>query len=178
MRIEISSKNYKPKDTLKDLLEKKINKFDKYFKKEASAKVILSLSGNNKYTMEITLTSDNSRVRSEVTSDNMYDNIDIVLPKIERQIVKYRKRFDNKLRKEAFEAPIYEKNEEIDNKTVSGKLVKEKKFEIAMTTVSNAIEEMELLDHNFYVFMNEETEKVCVVYKRNDGNYGLILPEY
>ena len=117
-------------------------------------------------------------MRSEVTSDNMYDNIDIVLPKIERQIVKYRKRFDNKLRKEAFEAPIYEKNEEIDNKTVSGKLVKEKKFEIAMTTVSNAIEEMELLDHNFYVFMNEETEKVCVVYKRNDGNYGLILPEY
>lgn len=180
MRIEITSKNYRSKDNLKELLEKKISKFDKYFKKEASAKVRLSISGNNKFTMEITISTDNMKVRSEVTSDNMFDNIDILLPKIERQIVKYRKRFENKLKKEAFEAPtIYEGNQEYAEKqSDTGTLVKEKKFEIAMTTVDAAIEEMELVDHNFYVFLNADTEKVSIVYKRNDGDYGLISPEY
>lgn len=181
MRIEISSKNYKPNNNLKDLLEKKISKFEKYFKKQANAKVVLSISGTSKFTMEITIISNNMRVRSEVTSENMFDNIDVILPKIERQIVKYRKRFENKPRKEDFEqAPIYEDNEKLteDDYAKYGKLVREKKFEIAMSTVEEAIEEMELLAHNFFVFLNADNEKVSVVYKRNDGDYGLISPEY
>lgn len=183
MRIEITSKNYKPNGNLKELLEKKINKFDKYFHKEPSAKVVLSMTGNSKYTMEIMIVSDTLKVRSEVTSTNMFDNIDIVLPKIERQIVKYRKRFESKLKKEAFETPlIYDTNENVaqhdEEQKKSGKLVKEKSFEIAMTDVDNAIEEMELLDHNFYIFLNADTEKISVVYKRYDGNYGLLSPEY
>lgn len=179
MRIEITSKNYKPKDNLKEILERKISKFDKYFKKDPSAKVRLSLEGNNKHTMEVMIISDNMRVRSEVTSENMFDNVDILLPKIERQIVKYRKRFDNKLKKEAFEESIYEDNQDVNEEnTKYGKLVREKSFEIAMTTVDEAIEEMELLAHNFYVFLNADNEKVSIVYKRNDGDYGLISPEY
>jgi putative sigma-54 modulation protein len=179
MRIEIVSKNYKPRENMKELLEKKISKFDKYFHKEATAKVRLSMSGPEKHTMEITLNSDNMTVRSEVTSDNMFDNIDIILPKIERQIVKYRKRFDNKLRKDAFEAPsIYESNEGYEGQENGGKVVRVKSFQIAHNTVENAIAEMELLEHNFYVFINAETKKVNVVYKRNDGDYGLISPEY
>ncbi len=178
MRIEIFSKNYKPRDNMKELLEKKISKFDKYFHKEATAKVRLSMSGPEKHTMEITLGSDNMTVRSEVTSANMFDNIDIILPKIERQIVKYRKRFDNKLRKEAFEAPsIYESNEGYKDED-NGKVVKVKSFEISHITVENAVAAMELLEHNFYVFINAETKKVNVIYKRNDGDYGLISPEY
>ncbi|MFW5780837.1 MAG: ribosome hibernation-promoting factor, HPF/YfiA family [Bacillota bacterium] len=182
MRIEIATKNYKPNDHLKGLIEKKISRFDKYFDKEADIKVMLIASGQNynRYTMEITLNSGSMRVRSEVTSDNMYDNIDIILPKIERQIVKYRKKFEAKLRKGAFREPyIYEESKSAeDDQQVKGKIVKIKNFEIAMTTVENAVEEMELLEHNFYVFINEETAKVNVVYKRNDGDYGLISPEY
>ncbi|MDD4316861.1 MAG: ribosome-associated translation inhibitor RaiA [Clostridia bacterium] len=178
MRIEIVSKNYKPRENMKELLEKKISKFDKYFRKEAVAKVRLSMSGPEKHTMEITLGTEDVTVRSEVTGENMFDNIDIILPKIERQIVKYRKKFDNKLRKEAFEAPsIYESNEGY-NEEATGKVVRVKNFQIALTTVENAIQEMELLEHNFFVFVNAETKKVNVVYKRTDGDFGLISPEY
>lgn len=179
MRLEISSKNYKPNNNLKEIIQKKISKFDKFFKQEAQAKVVLSLSGNNKYTMEVTILFDNMKVRSEVTGDNMFDNIDIVLPKIERQISKYRSRLDNKLKKEAFDQPsIYENHSSKNNQTKYGKLVREKSFEITMATVDHAIEEMELLSHNFYVFLNADNNKVSIVYKRKDGDYGLISPEY
>lgn len=183
MRIEITSKNFISKDTLKDLLEKKIGKFDKYFRKEAVAKVRLSTVKNNKYTMEVMIVSEDMRVRSEYTSENMYDNLDIVLPKIERQIVKYRKRFDHRIKNEAFDEPsIYASTDKAiaSNELYSkdGKIVKVKNFEIAMTTVENAIEEMDLLEHSFYVFKNAETAKVNIVYKRNDGDYGLLDPEY
>ena len=116
MRIEIATKNYKPTDHLKQIIEKKISKFDKYFSQEASAKVMLSASGqqNNRHTMEITLKSGSISVRSEVTSDNMYDNIDIILPKIERQIVKHRKKFESRFRKESLKDPyIYASNKEV-----------------------------------------------------------------
>lgn len=180
MRIEITSKNFKPKDTLKELLEKKISKFDKYFRKEASAKVRLSTIGNGKYQMEITIVADGALVRSENASDNMYDNIDIILPKIERQIAKYRKKLDVKVPKEDLASSlIYDTNigafEEMDK---PAKVVKTKRFELALMDVDNAIAEMELLEHNFYIFINSENEKVSVLYKRNDGDYGLIIPEY
>lgn len=182
MRIEIATKNYKPNDHLKGIIEKKIAKFDKYFQKEATIKVMLAASGqnNNRYTMEITLNSGSMRVRSEVTSDNMYENIDVILPKIERQIVKYRKKFEAKLKKEAFKEPyIYEQSKEAEeNQQTKAKIVKRKNFEIGMSTVENAIEDMELLEHNFYVFLNADTSKVSIVYKRHDGDYGLIEPEY
>ncbi len=180
MRLEISSKNYKPNNHLKEILQKKISRFDKFFDKEAQTKVLLSSTGNNKYTMEVTILFNDMRVRSEVTGDNMFDNIDIVLPKIERQIIKYRKRFDNKLKKEAFEQePIYAQSAtKSNNHHRYGKLVREKSFEIAMSTVENAIEEMELLSHNFYIFLNADNNRVSIVYKRKDGDYGLISPEY
>lgn len=181
MRIEIVSKNFKPNENFRELIQKKVSKFDKYFKKEPTAKVLLSISGNNKFVMELTLIADNMRVRSEVTSDNMFDNIDIILPKIEKQIFKYRTKFENRLKKEAFEKSIYKSNEGLykdEEATKFGKLVRIKNFEIAKSSVESAIEEMELLEHKFFVFLNAETEKVCVVYKRNDGDYGLLAPEY
>lgn len=181
MRIEIVSKNFKPNDNFKELIHKKISKFDKYFKKEPTAKVLLSILGTNKFVMELTLIADNMRVRSEVTSNNMFDNIDVILPKIERQIAKYRTKFENRLKKEAFEKSIYKSNENLftdAESTKFGKLVRRKNFEIEKSSVESAIEEMELLEHNFFVFLNSETEKVCVVYKRNDGDYGLLAPEY
>lgn len=181
MRIEIITKNFKAKDTLKDLLEKKIAKFDKYFRKEAVAKVRLSGIGNGKFSMEITIVADGTHIRSEFTSENMYDNIDIILPKIERQIAKYRKKFENRLNKDAFNEPfIYDSNavQEDELKTKPPKLVKTKNFELSMMSVEGAVEEMDLIGHNFYVFINADDEKVSVLYKRNDGDYGLISPEY
>lgn len=182
MRIEIITNNFKPKDTLKDLLEKKISKFDKYFRKDVYSKVRLAGIGNNKYSMEITIISDGIHVRAENTSENMYDNIDIVLPKIERQIAKFRKNLEPRLNKGAFDAPyIYDTTAPAEADDTYGvpksALVKKKKFELAMLDVDGAIAEMELLGHDFYVFVNAEDSKTSVLYKRHDGNYGLISPE-
>ena len=117
--------------------------------------------------------------RSEVTSDNMYNNIDLALPKIEKQIVKQGSKFKSKLKKDAFLSNelmfLAQTEEEVK---VSPKLVKTKSFELDPLTVEDAESYMEALDHNFFIFLNAETGKVNVIYKRNDTNYGLIEVNY
>lgn len=177
MKVEIICKNYRLDEQLKNLIEKKLGKFDKYFDNEAKAKVKLNTIGNDNYTMEISIRADSLNVRSVTTSGKMNENIDIVLPKLERQILKHRDKFIKRCQKDAFETPaIYENSTE--NTTKIPDIVKVKKFAVSKTTVANAAEEMELLEHDFYVFINGETNKLCVLYKRNDGDLGLIEPEY
>ena len=106
----------------------------------------------------------------------MNENIDVVLPKLERQIIKYKDKISSKMKKGAFETPfIYVKEPE---KEEPKQIVKVKKFNVSVTTIENAAEEMELLAHDFYVFINGDTNKLCVLYKRHDGDLGLIEPEY
>ena len=181
MRTEIISRNYKANDKLRDIIEKKIAKFDKYFKNDAKAKVVMSEIGHDKYTMEVTIEFDKLFVRSEVTTPNMYDNIDIVLPKIESQIRKSRHKITNKLKTnvEFNEEVLYEVNiAETEDKDKIGKLARVKKFELSIVSPEDAIHEMELLGHNFFVFLNGETGKVAVIYKRDDGDYGMLDPQY
>lgn len=177
MRIEILSKSYRLDENLKNLITKKLSKFDKYFNNEAYAKVKLTTAGNNAFTMEISIDADNFSVRSAATSDKMNENVDVILPKLERQVVKYRDKFGSKLKKTAFESPALYEETEIEE-VKNGNVVKVKKFDISVTTVDNAVEEMELLNHNFYIFVNGDNNKVSVLYRRNDGDYGLIEPEY
>ena len=176
MRIELISKGYNEGNRLVSVIEKKLSKFDKFFQDEASAKIKLSTVGKDKYTMEITINFAGQLVRSEVTSANMYDNIDLLIPKLERQIAKYRDRLISKQSKKV--APIEIEDEEIAQEEKAGKVVKVKNFNISIVTVDEAIAELELLDHDFYVFVNAENNKVSVVYKRHDGDYGLLTPEY
>lgn len=179
MRIEIINKNYNESNRLAEIIEKKINKLDKFFENDQTAKVQLSKIGQDKYRMEITLKYDKKIVRAEVITDNMYENIDIILPKIEKQIIKYKTRLNEKDKKrQVVSIPNEEANEVKEEKAKLGKVVKVKKFDISIITVDDAVGEMELSDHNFYVFVNAENNKVSVLYKRNDGDYGLITPEY
>ena len=175
MRIEIISKNYHLSEDLKNLITKKLSKFDKYFDKEASAKIKLTTQGVNE-TMEITIDAGGCYVRSSYTGDKMNENVDKILPKLERQIIKYHDKFGNRIKKDALNTPALYEESEIEEK--SGNVVKVKKFEVSMTSVQNAIDEMELLNHSFYIFLNGDTNKISVLYKRNDGDYGLIEPEY
>ncbi|HOO22873.1 MAG TPA: ribosome-associated translation inhibitor RaiA [Clostridia bacterium] len=173
MRIEINSKNYRADENLKALITKKLSKFDKYFNAEPVAKVKLSRIGNDQFTMEISLDAERIAVRSVVTSNDMNSNLDIVLRKLERQIVKYRTKLGDKFRKGALDTPtIYDENNDIEMD--DGKVVKVKNFDISVISISEAIEQMELLNHAFYVFVNKEDGKTCVLYRRNDGDYGLI----
>lgn len=175
MKVEIICKNYRLDDRTQALIEKKLAKFDKYFDNDAAAKVKLSTVGDS-YFMEISVSQGSLNVRSVASGDKMNENIDVVLPKLERQIIKHRDKISAKIKKGAFESPaIYSESDKEESRP---KIVKVKKFDVSVTTVENAAEEMELLAHDFYVFINGETNKLCVLYKRADGDLGLIEPEY
>lgn len=177
MKIELVSKNYNEGSRLVSVIEKKLGKLDKYFSGDADALVKLSTVGNDKFTMEITVRFGGYIARAEVTGSNMYDNIDLILPKLEKQIARFRDRMNSKVPKKAL--PLKTDVEEASApREYYGNIVKEKHFDISIVTVDEAIAEMELLDHDFYVFVNAENNRVSVVYKRHDGDYGLITPEY
>lgn len=177
MKIELVSKNYNEGSRLVGVIEKKLGKLDKYFSGDADALVKLSTVGNDKFTMEITVRFGGYIARAEVTGSNMYDNIDLILPKLEKQIARFRDRMNSKVPKKAL--PLKADVEEAAApREYYGNIVKEKHFDISIVTVDEAIAEMELLDHDFYVFVNAENNRVSVVYKRRDGDYGLITPEY
>jgi putative sigma-54 modulation protein len=178
MRIEIISKNYRSDEGLKTLLTKKLARLDKYFQQEGSAAVKLTAIGDDRFQMEIVLDIGGGKyIRAASSAAKMNKNIDEIMPKIERQIVKNRTKIDNKLKKDAnVIPPEYIKAGE--DKAPKAKVVKEKHFDISVCTAENAVEEMELLGHDFYVFINGQTNRVNVVYKRTDGDFGLIDPLY
>lgn len=183
MKMEIFSKNYRDADRLHAIVEKKLSKLDKYFGDEdPTCKIHLTTVGQDKYTMEITVRYAGKTLRAEETSGNMYDNVDLILPKLERQIRKFRTRQEVKAKKGKEALPLaplppVEAQEGAEDAKL-GKVVKVKNFAISICTPEDAVAELELLDHNFHVFVNAETNKVSVLYKRNDGDYGLISPEY
>ena len=172
MKLEIISKNYKASDHLKNVIEAKVEKFARYFEDDATMKVALKQIGKDKYGMEVTVFFFFFNiVRSEVISDNMYSNIDLALPKIEGQIRKYRTKLGKKIKQSAFEeAPAPQEKAEVP----ADKIVRTKTFSLHKMTVEEAIAEMDLVDHTFFVFLNGETGMVNVVYRREDGGCGLL----
>lgn len=176
MRTDYVIRKCEISDKLKSVANQKLSKLDKYFgDDEVSAKVSFKKEGNM-LTTEVVLTYAGKIVRASVSSDNFYDNLDAVLPKLEGQIRKYRTRFDKHNKNKA-----YKEVAEFDGESVyeneNPKLVKEKKFKLTLMTVNEAIEEMEILGHSFYVFKEAKSSTVQVLYKRNDGDLALIETE-
>ena len=169
MRVEIIARNYKISEHLKEIIEKKVDKFSRYFEDDAVIKITLKQIGKEKYGMEITVFfGGNNIVRSEVVSDNMYNNIDVALPKIEGQIRKYRTKLGKRIKQTAFEGVSEE-----DIKQAASP-ARKKVISLQKMSVSDAIAQMELVDHTFFIFLNEENGMVNVVYNREDGGYGQI----
>ena len=102
MEIKYIAKNYKISDKLKEIIEKKLSKLEKYFNKDVEIKVACT-EQNDKCKLEVTINSAGLFIRSEVTSDNMYNNIDLAMPKLERQIVKNNQKFKNKFAERSFD---------------------------------------------------------------------------
>ena len=175
MKIDIIGRNYEVGERLKEITNQKINKLDKYFDSaETRAKVCFKKEASS-LTTEVMLDYAGKLVRATASSDNFYDNLDIVLPKLEGQIRKYRTRFDKHQKNSAFrETAVYET---ADREQKKSSIVKEKKFKLSPMTVEEAMEEMELLGHSFYVFLEAKTNTVQVIYLRKDGDLGLIEPE-
>ena len=136
MRIELISKGYNEGNRLVSVIEKKLGKLDKYFPDDsAEAKVKLSTVSTDKFTMEITIRFSGFIARAEVTSGNMYDNIDLVLPKLDKQINKFRARINSKTPKSALPLNPPTDADAAVSKDKLGKIVKEKRFDISIVTV-------------------------------------------
>lgn len=175
MKIEILGRNYSVSERLNRILTNKIEKLDRYFVTSPDVKVVCRKQ-NDIATLEITITSKGMLFRSEVSSDNMFENIDLALPKVEKQIIKY---MDKK--KEVFkDRKQFEELEFVDDMPVFTKkeVIKTKTFEIDPLSSEDACMMLEASGHDFYVYLDSETGKVNVVYKRKDGQYGIIKPIY
>ena len=176
MKIEFIEKNYDIGNRLKDLITKKIEKLDRYFGDNAVARVVCSLQ-NKTYKLELTVTNKGLLYRAEVTGENMYENIDFALPKIERQIIKQSQKRKDSFKSNAFDVSSFLFLEE-EPKEEKKEIYKTKKFELDPITVEDAEMNLEAVDHDFYVFLNAETGKVNVLYRRKDGKLGLIECNY
>ena len=172
MKIDVIGRNYEVSEHLKQVTAQKLGKLDKYFDQESKAKVSFKKEATT-LTIEVMLDYAGRLVRATASGDNLYDQLDVVLPKLEGQIRKHRTRFDkhqkNSAYKEAAEFAVKEEKQ--------ANVVKTKAFKLKPLTVDEAIEEMELLGHSFYVFLEAKTNTVQVLYKRNDGDLGLIDPQ-
>ncbi len=174
MRITFIEKKVEISDVLKDYAEKKIVKLDRYFRGDADAVVLFGIE-RGKHTAEITVHSDNTYFRASERTSDMYASIDSTVDSIVRQIHKNKTRLIKRLRKEAFDKsqPAVDISNVEEEKEFS--IVRTKHFSIKPMVPEEAILQMNLLNHNFFVFRNQADEDAfAVVYKRDDGGYGLI----
>lgn len=173
MKLEIVAKNYHTTDRLEQILTAKTKKLDKYFPDaNTPCKVVLSDLGRQ-CKMEISINYHGTHIRSEVVGDTMYYNIDACLPKLERQIVKHREKL-NKSHKMPEKPAEYEFVSEVPDTPVE--IAKVKRFEVERMTALEAAENLDMVDHDFYLFVNDETGNVEAVYRRKDGSIGLLQP--
>lgn len=180
MRYTFKAKNTTVTDALKEKITSKINRIERLFPENTDINVTLSVVKlENK--IEVTVNLPKRVLRAEVTKDDMYAAIDEVVDKLEKQMVKYRNRLRDKSRRDSSfvdELRAISMNLDSDDSEDAIKIDRTKKFEIKPMDPEEAVMEMELISHNFFVFRNDSTDEINVVYKRKDGSYGLIDPEY
>lgn len=175
MRITITGRNIELTPGLKDAVEDKLSKLEKYFKPDTDVNVTLSVE-KDRQKIEVTIPTKGHTIRSEQVSNDMYVSIDLVEEAIERQLLKYRTKIISKKMNAAvnFKAEYLEEPEEDDEEI---KIVRSKRYDLKPMYPEDACIQMELLGHDFFVFVNAETDEVNVVYKRKGNTYGIIEPE-
>ncbi|MBE6646349.1 MAG: ribosome-associated translation inhibitor RaiA [Ruminococcaceae bacterium] len=178
MKINIIGRQLNVYDDTKEMIIEKLSKLDKYFGEEGSATVTLTHK-RNLATLEVTIKASNTLFRSEVDADSFRDALDKSIDNIERQIRKNKTRLRKKLREGVIldsdiAAASLEPQEEPESNDI---IIRTKRFEYTPMSPEEAIMQMNLIGHTFFVFNDAVTGKTCVVYTRKDGNYGLIEPE-
>ena len=178
MKIKIFGKNIEVTEAIKGAVEEKLGKLDKYFAEETKADVTLSVNRNDQK-VEVTIPVKGGIIRAEEVSEDMYASIDMVEETIERQLVKYKNKLVDKKKsyRDNFTNDYIEADYEDEDEDVV-KIVRTKSFGIKPMDAEEACIQMELLGHNFFVFLNAETDEVNVVYKRKGGTFGLIEPNF
>ena len=170
MKIDVVGRNYKVSERLKSLIEKKLGRFDKFFDKPATVKVVCSAE-KDRYKMEINLSAGSMFIRSEVETDNMYSNLDVCLARLEKQVVKFIGKTGKKAK--AIDFSEFEYFDELPE-IVIPKITKRKTFALVPMTEQEALIQMDMVGNDFFIFMNSANDSICVLYKREDGEVGLI----
>ena len=174
MQFVIVGKNIDVTAGLKEAVEEKIGKLERYFNPTTEVHVTLSVE-KDRHKIEVTIPVKGSIIRSEQVSNDMYVSIDLVEEIIEKQLKKYKtKLVDKEQGGGSFKQEYLEKDYADDEDIM---IVRTKKFEVKPMYPEDACVQMELLGHSFYVFQNAETDQVSVVYKRKGNTYGLIEPD-
>lgn len=176
MKFKITGKNIEVTEALKERVMKKLGKLDKFFSPQIEAHVMMSIQ-RNRHILEVTIPTDGITLRAEVANDDMYTCIDKAEDILERQIRKNRTRLEKKLHTGTFKPEYFSSDNTVEEEK-EFKIVRTKRFAIKPMPVDEAILQMNLLGHEFYMFSNADTNEANVVYRRKDGNYGLIEPEF
>ena len=176
MKFIISGRNLEVSEGLKNSVIDKLGKLERYFTPDTEVNVTMSIE-KERQKIEVTIPVKGHIIRSEQVSNDMYVSIDLVEEVIERQLKKYRTKLVTRQQSAAsvFKKDFLEEQSEEDEEI---KIIRTKKFDMKPMYPEDACVQMELLGHDFYVFINAETEDVNVVYKRKGNTYGLIEPEY
>ncbi len=174
MKVIITGKNLHVRDELKDVIQQKLNKFDNYFHSEIEAHATFS-HVRNQQIVELTIPLKNGVIiRAEESSDSMTKSIDGAVDKISKQLRKHKTALEKRYRKH--DTIRFEQIPEDEVEESEIKIVKSKRFSIKPMDPEEAVLQMQMLHHDFFVFLNAETEEVNVVYERKKGQFGLIEP--
>lgn len=157
--------------------EKKVGKLDRFFRSEAEASLVFSVE-KDRNNVELTVRSGGTILRVAESTSDMFASIDAAVSSLERQIRKNKARLEKRLRQDAFERTVDEQSSfaPVEEET-EFKVVRTKRFPIKPMTVDEAILQMNLLDHTFFVFRNSEDDSLSIVYQRKNGGYGLIVTD-
>ena len=177
MKFIISGKNLTVTEGLKTAVEDKLGKLERYFTPDTEVVVTLSVE-KERQKIEVTIPVKGSIIRSEQVSNDMYVSIDLVEEVIERQLRKYKNKLIARHQEGGnFKQEFFE-NQDVVEDDGEIRIVRTKKFGIKPMFPEDACVQMELLGHDFFVFCNAQTDEVNVVYRRKDGSFGLIEPEF
>jgi putative sigma-54 modulation protein len=178
MQVIIQGRNVEVTDRLREYVESKVEKLDRYLPSITEARMELSTeqtrSVEDRQVAQLTLHIKGVLLRSEERSSDMFTSVDNVMDKIRRQVDRYKSKRRARYRSPPADivAPVLEE-EELDQRNI----VRTKRFRVTPMDPEEAIEQMELLGHSFFVFYNVDEGQINVVYARRDGNYGLLQPE-
>ena len=187
MRYKIRGQRLEVTDALREYIEKKLSRLERYFETPPQTDVHVTLSViKDQHVVEVTIPLPGIVLRAEERSEDMYASVDLVVDKLERQIRKHKTKINRKFRQTGLEKGVFKETavngaagkngaalaEDEDEEEYE--VVRVKQFELKPMGVEEAILQMNMVGHNFYVFANAETQQVNVVYRRNDGRYGLI----
>ena len=179
MKFTFTEKKVNLPKALHAYAEKKVGKLERYFKTDSEANLVFSVE-KDRNKVELTIRSGATILRVSESTSDMFASVDAAVTSMERQLRKHKTRLEKRLRQDAFERTLSEEDVSTFVPVVEEgefEVVRTKRFAIKPMTVEEAILQMNLLGHSFYAFKNEGTGAFAVVYKRNDGGYGLIEDE-